>query len=73
MTPTAPSVKFETDEFGVPRPGRDPIFQVETATAALATGGTSITVAVPDGVQQGDLLLAMFALGNNSADTTPSG
>jgi RHS repeat-associated protein len=71
-TPTAPSVKFETDEFGVPRPGRGPIFQVGTAKAALTTAGTSIAVAVPEGVQQGDLLLAMFALGN-SADTTPTG
>jgi RHS repeat-associated protein len=71
-TPTAPSAKFETDEFGVPRPGRGPIFQVGSTKAALTSAGTSITVAVPEGVQQGDLLLAMFALGN-SADTTPTG
>jgi RHS repeat-associated protein len=71
-TPTAPTVKFETDEFGVPRPGRGPIFQVGATKAALTTAGTSITVVVPEGVQQGDLLLAMFALGN-SADTTPTG
>jgi RHS repeat-associated protein len=71
-TPTAPTVKFETDEFGVPRPGRGPIFQVGSTKAALTTAGTSITVAVPEGVQQSDLLLAMFALGN-SADTTPTG
>jgi hypothetical protein len=60
------------DEPIVPRPGRGPIFQIGTTTAALTTAGTSITVAVPEGVQERDLLLAMFALGN-SADTTPTG
>lgn len=68
----APSLKFETDEFGIPRPGRGPIFQVGSEKTALSTAGTSIGVPVPEGVQQDDLLLGMFALGS-SATVTATG
>lgn len=68
----APSLKFETDEFGIPRPGRGPIFQVASEKTALSTAGTSIGVPVPEGVQKDDLLLGMFALGS-SATVTATG
>lgn len=74
QTATAPTPTFESDEFGVPRPGTPPAITVVGASSnALTTNATSMSIAKPTGTDVGDLLVAEIAASANATITAPSG